>query len=124
VLRPGFLNLLKPGGKILLNLFKALPANIKMEEYPSLEQIEQALADHACDVIKIDAAKIARELGDKTEKTANVVVLGQLSTMAPFNIIPQEIWLSALMSVSPNDFIKFANQKAFHAGRKGVRDKR
>lgn len=117
-LRPGFLNLLKPGGKILLNVFKVLPANIKIEDYPSLEQIEKALADYANDVIKIDAAKIARDLGDKTGKTTNVVVLGQLSTLAPFDIIPRETWLSALMSVSPNDFIKSANQQAFNAGRK------
>ena len=116
-LRPGFLNLLKPGGKILLNVFKALPANIKIENYPSLEQVEKVLADYTSDVIKIDAAKIARDLGDKTGKTANVVVLGQLSTTAPFDIIPWETWLSALMSVSPNDFIKSSNQRAFNAGR-------
>jgi len=118
VLRPGFLNLLKPGGKVLLNVFKAVPANIKIEDYPSLKEIEMALATYGCEVIKIDAAKIAHDLGDKTGKTTNVVVLGQLSTIAPFNIIPRDIWLSALMSVSPDDFIKSANQLAFDAGRK------
>jgi indolepyruvate ferredoxin oxidoreductase alpha subunit len=116
-MRPGFLNLLKPEGKILLNVFKALPANIRIENYPSLEQVEKVLADHASDVINIDAAKIARDLGDKTGKTANVVLLGKLSTIAPFDIFPRETWLSALMSVSPNDFIKFSNQRAFNAGR-------
>gem|GEM_PF-79873 len=118
MLRPGFLNLLKPGGKVLLNVFKAVPSNIKLEDYPSLEEIEKALAADAYDVIKIDAAKIAHDLGDKTGKTTNVVVLGRLSTIAPFNIIPRDTWLSALMSVSPDDFIKSANQRAFDAGRK------
>jgi indolepyruvate ferredoxin oxidoreductase alpha subunit len=111
VLRPGFLELLKPGGKILLNMFRAVPVTMKAEDYPRFEEIEAVLAGY--DVIKMDAAKIARELGDKAGRTANVVVLGKLSTLEPFSNIPREVWLSALMSVSPNDLIKSANRLAF-----------
>jgi hypothetical protein len=41
-----------------------------------------------------------------------------LSTIEPFNNIPEEIWLSALMAVSPNDFTKAANKLSFEAGKK------
>jgi len=115
VLRPGFLNLLKPDGTIIFNNFAALPINTKKEDYPSLEDIEKILTGY--NVIKIDANKIVGELGDKIGKTANVAVLGLLSTVAPFNKIPEEIWLSALMSLSPTDFLKSSNQLAFKAGK-------
>jgi len=115
VLRPGFLDLLKPGGKVIFNTFKALPATAEKKDYPELEDIEKALKEY--DVIKIDANHIVYELGDKMGKTANVAVLGLLSTILPFSKIPEEIWLSAIMAVSPSDFIKSANQLAFNAGK-------
>ncbi len=115
ILRPGFLELLKPGGTILLNQFKALPVNTRKEDYPDLATIEKALVDY--EVIKLDAVATAAGFGDKTGRTANVVVLGLLSTMAPFNRIPMSTWLSALMAVSPGETIKAANHTAFMAGR-------
>jgi indolepyruvate ferredoxin oxidoreductase alpha subunit len=115
VLRPGFLDLLKPDGTIIFNEFTALPVTSKKEDYPELTAIEKALAGY--NVIKINANKIAYGLGDKAGRAANVVVLGLLSTIEPFNHIPEEIWQFALMSVSPTDFIKAANLTAFHAGK-------
>lgn len=115
VLRPGFLNLLKPGGKIIFNNYSALPINTKKEDYPLLEDIEKILNEY--EVIKIDAMSIVKDLGDQLGKTANVAVLGLLSILEPFNKIPEEIWLSALMSVSPSDIIKSANYQSFNAGR-------
>ncbi len=115
VLRPGFLELLKPNGTILFNKFRALPPNTKMEDYPKFEEIEKALEGYK--VIEIDANEIALSLGDKSGRSANVVVLGILSTMNPFNRIPEDLWLSALMDLSPNDMIKAANQMAFKGGR-------
>lgn len=115
VLRPGFLDLLKPGGTIIFNEFTALPVTAKKENYPDLTAIDDALAGY--NVIKIDANKVAYDLGDRAGRTANVVVLGLLSTIEPFNHIPEEVWQAALMSVSPTDFIKSANLTAFQAGR-------
>ena len=116
VLRPGFLDLLKPNGTIIFNNFKAIPPTSKKEDYPKLEEIEALLTEYK--VIKIDANKIAYDLGDKAGRTANVVVIGLLSTIAPFEQIPESVWLSAIMSVSPNDLIKSANKLAFESGRK------
>lgn len=56
-------------------------------------------------------------LGDKTGRSANVVVLGLLSVLEPFSRIPEGVWLAALMGVSANDFVKAANRRAFEAGR-------
>jgi indolepyruvate ferredoxin oxidoreductase alpha subunit len=115
VLRPGFLEQVKPEGTIILNQFKVLPLGAKKEDYPSMEYIDQILKNY--NVIKIDANQIAYDLGDKFGKSANVVVIGLLSTIEPFNCIPKEIWLSALISLSPNDSVKSANAKAFEKGR-------
>ncbi|MFH2141861.1 MAG: 2-oxoacid:acceptor oxidoreductase family protein [Bacteroidota bacterium] len=116
VLRPGFLELLKPDGTILFNNFSVLPVAIKREDYPDTNNIFDALKEYS--LIKIDANKIAYGLGDVNGKTANVVVLGLLSTIVPFNSIPEKVWLNALMAISPNDFIKATNKLSFEAGRK------
>jgi indolepyruvate ferredoxin oxidoreductase, alpha subunit len=116
VLRPGFLELLKPNGTIIFNNFTVLPVTAKKGEYPDTEKIFDALKNY--NIIKIDANKTAYDLGDVSGKTANVVVLGLLSSIPPFDYIPEEIWLSALMAISPADFIKAANKASFEAGRK------
>ncbi len=116
VLRPGFLELLKPGGAIIFNEFTALPVGAGKEDYPPLSDIEQALSQY--NVIKLDANKIAYDIGDSTGRTANVVILGLVSALAPFNCIPEQTWLSALTALSPTDFIKTANITAFREGKK------
>ena len=116
VLRPDFLDLLKPNGTIIFNNCQVLPVNIKKEAYPDMQQIYETLKEYK--LIKIDANKIAMELGDSSAKTANVVVLGLLSTINPFNKIPEEIWLNALLSISSGDVIKAINKQSFEAGRK------
>jgi indolepyruvate ferredoxin oxidoreductase, alpha subunit len=116
VLRPEFLDLLKPGGTIIFNNFTALPVNTKKEDYPDVNKIFDALKEYK--IIRIDANKITYELGDTSGKTANVVVLGLLSTIEPFNRIPEEVWLASLMAISPNEVIKATNKLSFEAGRK------
>ena len=44
-------------------------------------------------------------------------MLGLMSSIEPFSAIPKEIWLSALMKLSPTDAAKAANYAAFIAGR-------
>ncbi len=116
ILRPGFLEMLKPNGTIIFNKFMSLPPNTKREEYPKFDKILDALKGYK--VIEVDALKIVQNLGDKEGKTANVAVLGVLSTIEPFNKIPQSIWLKSLLEVSPNEFIAGANHASFMEGRK------
>ena len=68
-------------------------------------------------VLKIDANRIAIESGDPSGRTANVVVLGLLSSTEPFSDIPEEIWISALTSVSADDYTKSVNILSFRNGR-------
>ncbi|MGD2085668.1 MAG: 2-oxoacid:acceptor oxidoreductase family protein [Candidatus Aminicenantes bacterium] len=139
VLRPGFLDLLRPGGTIIMNTFKVVPAAVKAEDYPALDDIKEMLDDYFASggqgdsfrenrppgppakafdyLITIDANEIAASIGDKTGRSANAVVLGLLSTIEPFNAIPLENWVSALMAVSRKDLEKSLNYKALKAGR-------
>jgi indolepyruvate ferredoxin oxidoreductase alpha subunit len=121
ILRPGFLGLLKKGGSIIINTFTSLPVNVKKEDYPKLEEIEKTLQDY--NVIKIDANKLSCELGDLFGKSANLVVFGVLSMVKPFNLIPEEIWVSAILSVSPDDISKSYNILAFDKGRNELIEK-
>ncbi len=114
VLRPGFIDLLKKGGKIIMNNYKVVPPTAKKEDYPDVKEIFNSLNDY--DIIEINANEVAYSLGDTEGKTANVVILGLLSTIQPFNKIPYDIWIDALMSVSPNKYTKSANKLAFDAG--------
>ncbi len=115
LLRPGFLELLKPNGTIIINNFTALPVSVSKEDYPSIDQIEEVVSDYK--ILHIDANKIAYDLGDKAGRTANVVVIGLLSTIEPFCHIPESVWHEALIAVSPNDFAKSINLAAFEKGR-------
>jgi len=118
LLRPGFIELLKPGGTIIFNDFTALPVTASKEDYPSLERIEDVVKDY--NVLHIDANQVAFDLGDKGGRTANVVVIGLLSTVEPFSNIPESIWQQALLAVSPNEVTKAVNMMAFEKGRGNV----
>jgi indolepyruvate ferredoxin oxidoreductase alpha subunit len=118
ILRPGFIELLKPGGTIIMNKFTSLPVTAKKEDYPELAAIEKFLVDY--NIIEIDAYKLAYDLGDKSGKSANVIVIGLLSVIKPFDNIPEKIWQAAILSVSPNDFSKAINNIAFTKGREYI----
>ena len=115
VLQPGFLDLLKPNGTIVLNTYKALPPRVSIHDYPALEEIDKILKDY--NVIKINAIEIAESLGDTVGKTSNVVVLGILSNIKPFDAVPTDTWINALKKNSPNKFIEKANLAAFAGGK-------
>ncbi len=114
VLRPGFLTSLKPGGKILTADTKIVPQGLAQDAYPSADSIEELL--EGFDVTQINILQIALNLGDVSGRSANVVMLGALSALDPFNLVPKEIWLTALKNVSPKPAIWNMNYAAFNAG--------
>ena len=116
ILRPGFLNLLKKDGTIIMNTFTVLPVNIKKEEYPKTDEIENALKDF--NVIKVNASQLVYEMGDVFGKSSNVLILGILSSVKPFNLIPEQIWIDAISAISTNETIKSMNILAYDKGRK------
>ncbi|MBR4490152.1 hypothetical protein IKP13_05895, partial [bacterium] len=68
-------------------------------------------------VIETDVLETVAKIGDKSGKTANIAMLGLMSSIEPFSAIPKEIWLKALMKLSPTGAAKAANYAAFIAGR-------
>ncbi len=115
VLRPGFLELLKPGGMVLLAQTKIVPFGLPEEQYPTDEQIHASLAGFH--VIAVDVLGEAMHLGDSSGRSANVVMLGLLSTLAPFNTLPAELWLEAIRRANSKPAIWAGNYAAFQAGR-------
>jgi indolepyruvate ferredoxin oxidoreductase alpha subunit len=118
VLRPGFLEMLKPGGTLILAQTRILPPGLPAEQYPSDQQIEASLS--AYHVIEVDVLASALKLGDRSGRSANVVMLGILSTLPPFNLIPPEVWLQALKTATSKTSLWPANYQAFHTGRQLV----
>jgi len=115
VLRPGFLDLLKPGGTVLLATTRIIPPGLPAESYPSGQQLDKVLPPYR--VIRVDVLNQALQLGDPSGRMANVVMLGLLSTTAPFDRFPTELWHAALRSVNPRRAVWSANFAAFEAGR-------
>lgn len=115
ILRAGFLETLHPDGTVLLAETKIVPFSALTEEYPPDGQIEMML--HAYNVVKADPLTTAIELGDPSGRLANVVMLGLLSTMHPFDVFPLELWYTALKRVNSRPDVWAANYAAFNAGR-------
>jgi indolepyruvate ferredoxin oxidoreductase alpha subunit len=117
VLRPGFLEMLRPGGTVVLANTRILPFGASEQDYPSDDLIREALM--GCKVIEVDVLAKALELGDPTGRVANVVMMGVLSTLPPFDAFPEAVWLNALQKLNPKPAVWASNYAAFNAGRKG-----
>lgn len=115
VLREGYLDLLKDGGTVILNSYKALPPRVSIHDYPKDKDIDEILQGYK--LIRIDAESVAKSFGDEQGKTSNVIVLGMLSKIDPFDKIPAGVWVKALKKLSPNENIFKANITAFNGGR-------
>ena len=63
-------------------------------------------------LIEIDVPAKAMEIGD-----TNVVMLGALSQITPFNRIEKELWLQAPKEVIPSALLWGGNYKVFNEGR-------
>ncbi|MBU2509858.1 2-oxoacid:acceptor oxidoreductase family protein [bacterium] len=114
VLRPGFLSSLKPGGVVLMAETKVLPQGVSESDYPDDDVINRNLEGY--NVITLDVLKQAISLGDNSGRSANVVMVGALSAVEPFNSIPRDLWLQAVKNVSSKPTIWDGNYAAFMAG--------
>jgi indolepyruvate ferredoxin oxidoreductase, alpha subunit len=115
ILRPGFLDMLKTGGTMLLARTTIVPHNLPAGAYPSAAAIKELAGGY--EVLEVDVLAKALAIGDTTGRIANVVMLGALSQVAPFDAIPGMLWLKALQEVSPNAALWAANYSAFEEGR-------
>jgi len=115
ILRPGFLELLRAGGTILAANTVMVPQGMKAEEYPDKEGIRRTAGGF--NLIEVDVLAAALQLGDSTGRIANVVMMGALSRIKPFDTIPEQLWLRALKEVTPAPAWG-GNYQAFLAGQK------
>ncbi len=116
ILRPGFLDLLKEGGTILMAGTRIVPQNLDPARYPTESEIADATKGFR--VIHVDVLGKALEIGDTAGRSANVVMMGALSRTETLKAIPTELWLKALQANSPKPAVWAANYKAFMAGTK------
>lgn len=114
VLRPGFVELLAPGGTIILADTRVLPQGMKEADYPSDDAIMTRLA--GLNVVTVNVLDLALNLGDPQGRCANVVMLGVLSALPPFNSLPQNLWLKALQDISRKPAVWQLNYAAFGKG--------
>lgn len=102
---------LKKGSTIILNNQNIYPNRVLIEKEDYPENIKDTLEEKGFDVLSIDAEAAAKNL--KNMKVINLVLLGKLSTLLPFQI---KIWESIIEKNVPPKTIEL-NKKAFHLGR-------
>jgi indolepyruvate ferredoxin oxidoreductase alpha subunit len=118
ILRPGFLDLLKPGGTVLMADTRVLPAGLDPDAYPGDAALGEVLAPYR--LVRVDPLEQAVALGDPTGRIANVILLGILSTLEPFDRFPVHLWWRALRQVDARPAVWAANYAAFNTGRQSA----
>ena len=103
---------LAKGGKVLMNNVYLVPVTVS-------SGLQQPVTDFEAfpDVIMVDAAKIADEVGNA--RTMNMVIAGALSALVPFE---ESKWIEAMeqMLTGPKAKLLPVNKEAFARGRKVV----
>jgi indolepyruvate ferredoxin oxidoreductase beta subunit len=107
-----YLPYLHRGSKVIVNTQKILPPSVAtgQAEYP--RDVLRHLTERDIVVVPVNAFDIAREVGEI--KTANVVMVGALSTFLP---IEPAIYQEVIRARVPDRF-RDVNLQAFAAGRK------
>lgn len=109
-----YLPYLHEGSKVIVNTQKILPPAVAtgQAEYP--ENVLRHLVERNIIVIEVDAFDLAREVGEI--RTANVVLVGALSTFLPIDTALFE----EVIRVRVPERFREVNLQAFAAGRKAT----
>lgn len=110
-----YVDLLRPGGKILVNDHAIVPMTVTAGDatYPSDDEIVAALKQATPDVVLIDGIAIAEALGNA--RVNNVVLLGALSRWLD---VEAAVWEEVIAGRVPPRY-KELNMEAFKRGRAG-----
>jgi indolepyruvate ferredoxin oxidoreductase beta subunit len=108
-----WVHLAKPGATILVNDMERIPVTVSSGLQPPARDLAQRLAAYP-GLILVDANPLAVQAGNL--RAANVVVMGALSTLVPFD---EEHWQAAIRERVPQDLLE-VNLRAFAAGRAAV----
>jgi indolepyruvate ferredoxin oxidoreductase beta subunit len=106
-----YLPMLRPGGTVVVNDLKIIPAPVAMglENYP--ENIPAKIIAACPDAKVVNGEQLALQAGNV--RTVNIVLLGALSQRMD---ITEELWLAALNKMVPEKFLN-VNLQAFKLGR-------
>lgn len=107
-----YLPSLKAGGVVIVNRQRILPSAVASGklEYPA--DVESRLAEHAGEVVSVDALELAKEAG--SVRSVNVCLLGALSRF--LEDVQETVWESVLTERFRNKGLE-ANLRAFRLGR-------
>lgn len=110
-----YIGLLNKKGQFIINTapVSTILANMKIDEYPSTEQMINTIKDKGLQGHFLNATKAAKELGNLL--LTNVVMLGALTTVT--NVLPPDVILAKLLSLVDEKFHK-DDIRAFEVGRK------
>lgn len=106
-----YLPMLRPGGSVVVNNLKIMPAPVAMgvEVYP--EDIPAKIAAVCSDAKVVNGSELALQAGNV--RTVNIVLLGALSQRME---IAEDLWLAALTKMVPEKLLQ-VNLAAFKLGR-------
>lgn len=102
---------LKPGARVVLNRRQIVPGTANPETSPYPDDVMAQMESAGFRVTGIDAADIARQVGNM--KVENIILVGALSRYLEF---PGELWESVIRELVPERFVD-VNLQAFRAGR-------
>jgi len=106
------LHFLKPGGKVILNLYRLDPLPVLRGDADYPEDYADVIGGYAPGTLTLDAAALARESGNP--RVASAVMVGALSAYLDF---PGDVWEEVIRSLVPARALE-ANLKGFEAGRR------
>lgn len=113
-----YINLLNKNGKFIINT-AAVPtilANMKVDEYPSTEQIMATIKTKGLSGYFVNATKAAKELGNVL--LTNVVMLGAFTAVS--DILPPDVIVAKLLTMVDEKFHQ-DDSRAFELGRNLIR---
>ena len=108
-----WVHLAKPAAKILVNNMERIPVTVSSGLQPPAADMDQRLAARP-GLLLLDANPLAEQAGNL--RTANVVLVGALSTLVPFD---ESHWQTAMRERIPPRFLD-VNLRAFDLGRAAV----
>lgn len=104
-----YLHFLKPGGAIFVNDYQMDPLSVRTGVAKRPEGVAEVLAAHGAIFVPATALAIQAE----SPKSANVVLMGALSTALDFS---EQTWLDVIAGRVPPKTVE-ANKAAFSSGR-------
>lgn len=113
-----YINMLNKQGKYIINTapVPTILANLKVDEYPSQEQMLTAIEEKGLSGYFLNATQSAKDLGNVL--LTNVVMLGAFTVIS--DVLPADAVLNKLLSMVKEKYHQ-ANVQAFHTGRKLIK---